>query len=105
MSTPKEATENGVIKFLTIDGSGDLRLKINDNYMHQVQGQLNITNKNKCYFVVWTPKDLFYQIIHKDEAFWESQVPKLITFYKTALLPELIDPRKVRGQELRKIYI
>lgn len=105
MSTPKEASENGVIKFLTIDGSGGLQLKKNDNYMHQVQGQLNITNKNKCYFVVWPSKDLFYQITYKDEHFWESQVPKLITFYKNALLPELIDPRKVRGQELRQIYI
>ncbi|KAK5639647.1 hypothetical protein RI129_012139 [Pyrocoelia pectoralis] len=105
MSTPKEATENNITKFLMIDSSGDLQLKNNDNFMHQVQGQLNISNTSKCYFIVWTPKDLFYQIIYKDENFWNNLLPKLVTFYKKALLPELIDPRKVRCQELRKIDI
>lgn len=31
-------------------------LKKTDNYYYQVQAQLNITERNYCYFVVWTPK-------------------------------------------------
>ena len=33
-----------------------ITLKKTDNYYYQVQAQLNITERNYCYFVVWTPK-------------------------------------------------
>lgn len=35
---------------------GKITLKKTDNYYYQVQAQLNITERNYCYFVVWTPK-------------------------------------------------
>jgi predicted phage-related endonuclease len=49
--TTFEATEKKIMKFLEISDS-KLKLKINDNYMYQIQGQLHITKKEKCYFVV-----------------------------------------------------
>lgn len=36
--------------------NGKLILKRNYPYYYQVQGQLNITKRTWCYFVVWTPK-------------------------------------------------
>ena len=34
--------------------------------MFQVQGQLHITKRKFCYFVVYTPKDLFYEVTEYD---------------------------------------
>jgi hypothetical protein len=50
----KTAIEKKVIKYLEIDPRDDdkILLKENDNYMYQVQGQLHITNRQKCYFIV-----------------------------------------------------
>lgn len=36
--------------------SEKLILKKNHSYYFQIQGQLHITQRNLCYFVVWTPK-------------------------------------------------
>jgi len=40
-----------------------MTLKKTDNYYYQVQAQLNITERNYCYFVVWTPKGNYYMTI------------------------------------------
>jgi hypothetical protein len=49
----KTAIEKKIIKYLEIDPRDDkILLKENDNYMYQVQGQLHITNRQKCYFIV-----------------------------------------------------
>jgi hypothetical protein len=52
----KTAIEKKIIKYLEIDPRDDdkILLKENDNYMYQVQGQLHITNRQKCYFIVYT---------------------------------------------------
>ena len=71
-------------------------------YFYQVQGQLNITGRNYCDFVVWTPKDMFIERIEKCVQFWEQEMlPHLITFYTNCLLPEIVDPRKHRSMEIR----
>lgn len=53
--TPREAFENGTLKFMA-DNEGQLVLKKTDKRYYQIQGQLNISEKTYCYFVVWTPK-------------------------------------------------
>jgi len=53
--TPEEAVHNKKLKYL-IFNNGKLILKKNNCYYYQVQGQLNITQRTLCYFVVWTPK-------------------------------------------------
>jgi len=61
--TPKEGVLANKIKFLTIDDvDGKMKLKRNDNYYYQVQGQLRVANKNACYFIVWTPKGKYFVI-------------------------------------------
>jgi hypothetical protein len=40
--------------------------------MYQVQGQLHMTKRNQCYFVVYTKKDLKYGVVQKDDDFWSK---------------------------------
>lgn len=52
---PKEAIEQKIINFCTLDENLHMQLKRNHNYYYQVQGQLHITQRSLCYFVFWTP--------------------------------------------------
>ncbi|KAK4877164.1 hypothetical protein RN001_009670 [Aquatica leii] len=59
----------------------------------KVQGQLNITNKSKCYFIVYVNDkvELHVEEIHRDEQFWnESMLPVLQQFYIECIGPEII---------------
>lgn len=61
--------------------------------LFQIQGQLNITKKRKCYFIVYISDsvDIFYEEIERDESLWTTQMlPKLIPFYKECICPEII---------------
>ncbi|KAK9753665.1 YqaJ-like viral recombinase domain [Popillia japonica] len=101
--TVLEATQKGVMKFLSIN-EGNLQLKHNDNYMYQIQGQLNVADKDFCYFVVWTKKDMWYQKIFKNESMWQKMTQKLKSFYMKALLPEILDSRKLRDREKKRSF-
>lgn len=119
--TPEEAVQNGKLKCM-VNCKGKLILKKTDNYYYQVQGQLNITEKKFCYFVVWTPKGTYYNFsiynltkimfkyfigfvidkITKDAEFWINKIePHVSTFYMECLLPEIIDSRFDRGLPIR----
>lgn len=108
--TVSEAIAEKKIKFAEcVDGR--LILKRNHPYFYQVQGQLQITSRKSCYFVVWTKKNenetstagsLLVEEIHRDDAFWnEHMFPKLRSFYFHCLLPEIIDPRYARNLPIR----
>ncbi|KAF0692216.1 Uncharacterized protein FWK35_00033122, partial [Aphis craccivora] len=59
-----------------------------------LQGQLKITKRNVCYFVVYSEKWIEYDVIDYDERFWYSKMDiQLETFYKECLLPKLVEPR------------
>lgn len=75
-------------------------LKRTHNYYYQVQGQLHITQRQMCYFVVFinveTP--LFIERIYQDDSFWnDSMINKLATFYNKCILPEIIRGNLKRG--------
>jgi len=53
--TPKNAYKENKIKYLKQKGN-KLVLKKSHDYYFQVQGQLHITQRKFCYFVVRTPK-------------------------------------------------
>lgn len=99
--TPVEAIENKKITFCTKDDCNNIKIKRNHSYYYQIQGQLQITDRKYCIFIVWTPKGLAYEIIEKDNDFWNSIVSKLEEFYLTCILPELIDPRLPRNLPMR----
>ncbi|XP_063229291.1 uncharacterized protein LOC134534727 isoform X1 [Bacillus rossius redtenbacheri] len=100
--SPQEAVEQKKVTFCNIL-DGKMFLKKGHAYMYQVQGQLHITNRKYCYFVLWTPRGLLVQQIERENSFWkEKMINKLTQFYMTCLLPEIIDPRYPRNMEIRE---
>lgn len=60
--------------------SGQISLNKKHNYYYQIQGQLNILDKQKCIFAIWTgfDKKIKIEIIERDQELWESDIlPKL----------------------------
>ena len=78
--------------FLEAADGGGLKLKTTHNYYFQVQGQLNICNKQFCYFIVYTFKDCRILRITRDPTFYDAEmVPKLYTFFKKHFLPCVVE--------------
>lgn len=99
----KEAVEKNIIKFLEIN-NGKIQLKTNDNYMYQIQGQLQVCNKSICYFVVWTEVDVFIEKITRNESYWTAKMQEqLKNFYFNSYLLELLDSRYARDLPIRVI--
>lgn len=71
--TVQEGFATGKLKFLESQ-SGNLRLRKTHNYYFQVQGQLRVTGRSHCYFVVWTPKGLIYDKIDRDDDFFNDEM-------------------------------
>ncbi|KAK5645649.1 hypothetical protein RI129_004113 [Pyrocoelia pectoralis] len=95
--TPEEGISKKKIPFWT---NGNINEK--HKWFYQMQGQLHITQREYCLFAVWTPHGVKTETIFKDDNFWENQMEqKLTSFYMDCLLPELVDPRKVRNMPIR----
>lgn len=69
---------------------GKYELRKEHNYWHQVQGQLHITGRNLCFFVVWTTKDILILHIRKDPA-WADNLLLLQDFYIHHTIPSIIN--------------
>ncbi|VDI46737.1 Hypothetical predicted protein [Mytilus galloprovincialis] len=75
-------------KFLQMDSNGNIVLKESSNYYDQIQGQLFVTKRSLCYFVVYTLCDLFVQKISLNEEYCNNcLVPKLESFYQRVFRP------------------
>ncbi|KAI4456610.1 exonuclease phage-type/recb c-terminal domain-containing protein [Holotrichia oblita] len=95
MSIEKAIAEKKCI-CLGRNDDGIIQLKRNHNYYYQIQGQLNICNKNYCYFVVYVNDEepLFIERIERNRMLWKNvMVPKLQMFYKNFVLPEIINKK------------
>ena len=57
------------------------RLKRNNAYYAQVQGQMGITGAKWCDFIVYTSKGLYVERIAFDPVFWQNLRNKLIQYY------------------------
>ncbi|KAK3924298.1 Reticulocyte-binding protein 2-like protein a [Frankliniella fusca] len=88
-----EAMQSGQIKYLRRDEDGNIKLRKDDNYYYQVQGQLHITKRDRCVFVVYAKEWEHIEEIERDDEFWNNEMrDKLERFYKEALLPEIVMP-------------
>ena len=84
-------------------GSEHLRLKHTHPYFCQVQGQMAITGRSWCDFVMYTEKGLSVERIPFDSTFWEKELlPKLVAFYDNCLAPEIVCPVHVLGMPIQK---
>lgn len=61
------------IPFVTILND-KMHLKKDSTYYYQVQGQMKITERNVCYFVVYSEHWIEYEIIDYDNNFWISKM-------------------------------
>ena len=77
--------------------SSSLRLKKSHQYYYQIQAAMFCTRVKWCDFVVRTNVDLHMERVQWDPEFWMSVLPKLHSFYFTAILPELAMPRMHTG--------
>ncbi|GLV43792.1 hypothetical protein CBL_12319 [Carabus blaptoides fortunei] len=78
---------------LELTKENEIKLKKNHNIYYQIQGQLNITNRKMCYFVVFINEstELHIERIERDSDLWTNEMlPKLKDFYMSNVLPEIL---------------
>ncbi|KAJ8666165.1 hypothetical protein QAD02_007827 [Eretmocerus hayati] len=80
-----DTTVPSLIPYLQKDIHGNWALKKNSPYYYQVQGQLLVTGRLFCDFVVWTFKDMVRVSIEGDEKFIDYMLKKLKEFRKLCL--------------------
>ena len=83
-----------------------IELKTSHIYYAQVQGQLAITERQFCDFIVYTTKELYIQRIPFDEDFWFRELlPKLTDFYDNCFAPAIVSPVHVLGMKLHDLRV
>ncbi|XP_063232518.1 uncharacterized protein LOC134536644 [Bacillus rossius redtenbacheri] len=79
-----------------------LELKRTHPFFYQIQGQLNISKRKQCVLILFCDFDTEFVHVQCDETFWKKDMlPKLERFYFNCVLPEIVDPRNVRGLKCR----
>ncbi|KAJ8909723.1 hypothetical protein NQ315_016769 [Exocentrus adspersus] len=68
----------------------------------QIQGQLNITKKDTCFFVLYVSDqiELFIEKIKREE-FWNKMLPVLTSFYKECVAPEIVRKNIDKGKRCK----
>ncbi|KAM7452193.1 hypothetical protein ABFA07_000377 [Porites harrisoni] len=59
-------------------------------YWDQVQGQMYLSLRKFCFFVVWTTKDVAILKIERDDT-WAANIPRLIKFYYDYIFPKIVE--------------
>ena len=103
--TPTEACSKPHFFCTLCPNSSTPVLKKSHQYYAQVQGQMAITKREWCDFVIYTDKGLSIERIHFDEHFWKDLLEKLIDFYDNCLGPEIVSPVHVLGLQVRDLNL
>ena len=83
------------------DGRSSIELKRTHSYYAQVQGQMAITERKWCDFVIYTSKGISIERIRFDEEFWKNTLlPKLINFYDNCLCSSIVSPVHLLGRKV-----
>lgn len=86
------------VKFCCELKNEKLKLKINHNYMFQVQGQMPLYEVKWADVVVWTTKRISVERITFDESLWKDTLFKLQSFCLHSGIPEFFSC-KVKGEK------
>ena len=79
-------------------------LKTNHNYYCQVQGQMAITKRSWCDFVVYTTCGISIERIRFDLDFWSrTMLPRLVDFYDNCLCPAIVSPIHLVGMKMHDL--
>ncbi|XP_050058307.1 uncharacterized protein LOC126550531 [Aphis gossypii] len=82
------------INFLRLNLNKEPELKKTHDYYYQIQGQLHISKKKYCDFIVYSSNWLHVETIYYNNEFWINVMqPKLTKFYLNCLLPEIVIPQ------------
>ena len=106
--TPEEACINSdFCSTLCLQGgTRTIKLKQNHHYYSQIQGQLAITGRKWCDFVIYTDKGLTVETISFNESFWKDKLlPALSSFYKSCVAPEIVSPVHLVGMRIRDLRL
>ena len=83
--------------FCLVNKDGSLQLKRTHVYFYQIQATMFCTERKWYDFVVCTTVDLHIERITFNPDFWKPIIPRLRSFYFSAILPELAMPRLRKG--------
>ena len=67
--------------FLKKGKDGSLSLNRRHDYFFQVQGQLALSHRQWCDFIVYTSSDFFTERIYFDQGLWNDMFPRLTKFF------------------------
>jgi hypothetical protein len=81
--------------FLDVSDPAKMIIKRSHKYFTQIIGQMAVTQKKLGYFVVWTKKDMFVEVINTDEVLWEKVERNLAIFFKAYVCPILLDIKQL----------
>ena len=60
-----------------------IQLRKEHKYYYQVTGLMGVCGIPKCYFLVWTLRELHIELIEFDPGFWPNVLLKLELFFKS----------------------
>ena len=68
--------------FLLKTSSGNITINNAHKYFTQVNSQMAVTNTSQAMFIVWTTKDIFYEILSFDKEHWGKVKTNLDIFFE-----------------------
>ena len=81
-----------------------LKLSRSHDYYKQVQGQLEVCQRDYCDFVCWTPMGMHIERIQRDPSFFEQMKPKLEQFFLHCVLPNILCPSSNATSNKENVY-
>ena len=99
--TVEQALQNDKELRRIYDAKDSSKMNKTHHYYYQVQGQLHITKKEYCEFVLWSDKSMKRVTVERDDQFWNDNMEqKLTRFYMDAMLREIVERRKLQRQPI-----
>ena len=71
--------------------NGNYSLKNTHQHYHQIQGQMYLTGRKFCTIVYWIPAHMLYFDVPFDKTWSETNIQKLMNFYKTEFLTRVLN--------------
>lgn len=86
---------------INADGEPIMKMKETHHLYYEVLGELAITQKEFCEFVLATDIDFITVRVQSNANLWNQMRDQLEKFYESYMLPEIIDSRRKRKMNLR----
>ena len=99
--TAQEAVKRNADVAFKVGKDGEIVFNKAHNHYYQMQGQMHITGRSYCLYIVWTPKSYICERVPRDDIFWKTNMEeKLTRFYNDCLLPEIVEQNYLVGKPI-----